>query len=451
MNKKEVAEIKKNYNDESGLFALNRLNVVFVSAEKEITYNKNKFWPLVTEAESESYLNMLSGVFKGTIGKNLREFAFTPEAYEEGGVQNLLYTTLKNKVRDTESVDALVKRVVGNYQTEEPYALLIAYSTYSIISKDKNDELTDNALDEYNFITCAICPATCMESGMVYDRERNTFVKRTYTELTISEKPVNGFIYPVFSDRAPDTNAVMSYTAQPNKPNTSFVMDVLGFTSYAANRSVKAEKEDFQSLLDAIMGDVLTYDLATKINTEINTLVKLYKNETTAPGMDAKMLYNVLKKVGVSEDKLQNVESIFKDRCGEDKYCLTNIAEPKASIKTEDNITVALDAMHVDKVTTTIVEGRNCLIIPLDASRVMINGVPTKVHTTANDVKTATDTKNAAENEDVEVITDTTETVSESEISADFTNFLNDAENADSSVLDSTEETTATSQEDEET
>lgn len=376
MNKKELAEIKKNFNDASGLFTLNHVVTVYIDAEKKIRCKNNKLYSLIPEEESSVMMESLSKIFKGSLGKGLLEYSFPNEEYEEDGAQHTLYTAVKTKLNDEEAVDKLIVRIINNLAYEAAYTLIIGHCSYSVITKDKNDEALDDSADEYNFIVAAVCPANTNDDGLMFDSSSNSIIKKANTELIISREPTDGFFFPVFNDRSPDVNRVMYFTKSPKKPNISFVDDVLGCEFIM---SAHGEKETFQAVLNDVVGDELSYTVITQLNDKIQEFVTNSKNETELPFIDDKKMYNLLSDVGVSDEKLEALPSVYKQKVGDGGVLTaTNLVETKTKVSTPE-ITVNISKNATDKVRTTMIEGRRCLLIDLDDPSISINGLTTRI------------------------------------------------------------------------
>lgn len=375
MNKKELAEIKKNFTDTSGLFTLNHIVTAYIDPQKNIRCKTNRMYSLIPEEEGSVLMESLSKIFRGSLGKGLLEYSFPNEEYEEDGSQKELYEAMKTKLKDETAVDKLIVKIVNNLAYEPAYTIIIGHCSYSIITKDKNDEALDSSADEYNFIVAAICPANTNDDGLMFDSDSNTIVKKANTELIISREPTDGFFFPVFSDRSPDVNRVMYFTKSPKKPNISFVDDVLGCEFIM---SAHGEKETFQAVLNDVVGDELNYTVITRVNEKLQEVVTNSKNETELPVIDDRRMYNILYDSGVSDEKLEALPSVFKQKVGEGVLTATNLVENKTTLATPE-ITVNISKNATDKVRTTVVDGRRCLLIDLDDPAICINGLTTRI------------------------------------------------------------------------
>lgn len=374
MNKKELNEIKKNFNDESGLLSIERVQLVYVNSQKKICCMTNKHYGLISEPMSAVIIESLTNVLKGTLGKNFTEYKFTDAAYEQHGAQSTLYNALNGRLDDTEANEALINRIVNGMAYDLPYALIIAYCTYSVPSKNKNDDFDGNADNVFSFMVAAVCPAEQTDFGLVYDSEKQELVKKENTDLIISKKPTDGFMFPVFSDRAADVNSVACYTSKPNKPNTTVVEDVLG-CKYTMTAS--CAKKAFQTLLCDVVGDEMTVDVATQVNDAVRDYIAQHKNETELPTIDAETLKHTLASAGVSGEKLEAFTDAYAEKIGT-PLIASNIVENKLTVSTED-VSVSVGDGAQQNVHTDILNGRWSLVINLADPNVLINGINAKL------------------------------------------------------------------------
>ncbi len=376
MNKKEVAEIRKNFTDSSGFFTLNHILTAYVDPQKNVLCKDNKLYSLIPEDEGAVMLESLKKILGGSLGKNLTEYGFPNEEYAEDGAQNDLYAAVKGKLEDEVSCDKLLTRIVNNMEYEMAYTVIIGYCSYSVMTRDKNDESYDDAAEEYNFIAAAICPVNTGDDGLMFDRENSSIVKKANTDLIISRMPTDGFFFPVFSDRSPDVNRVMYYTKTPKKPNISVVENVLGCNFVMTCQS---EKETFQQVLTDVVGDELSYTVITQVNEALRDIVTSSKNETEMPLIDDSKLHGILFDAGVSSEKLDALPAVFKEKVGEaDGLTAENLVENKMVLATPE-ITINISREAAEKVRTSVIGGRRCLVIDLDDPSISINGLVTDV------------------------------------------------------------------------
>lgn len=375
MNKKEIAEIKKNFNGDSGLFTLNRVLMCCIDTEGDIKCIQNKSFAMLSDDECEVLYESLKKTLSGTLGKNLTEYAFPNVSYEEGGAENILYETVKTKLEDENTVNKLAERIKKTYRTDTVYCAIIAHCTYSVMTKTKNDDFSGEGENVYNFVTAAFCPMSTNSDGLFYNSETNAVEKKANTDLIIGKAPADGFLYPVFSDRAPDINHVMVYTKTPKKPNLTLIEDLLDCEFIM---TAESEKEKFHDVLSNVVGDELNMSIITKVNEGINDVINQNRAETSPVKIDSSRLKDILFDAGVSDEKLSRLKEIYDTFTDEDSkgFTAVNIVDNKTVVSTPD-ITVNVGKDAAEKVRTGFFGGKKCLIIDLEDAAVKVNGMET--------------------------------------------------------------------------
>lgn len=370
MNKKEIAEIKKNFSDDCGYFTVGHVLSAFVDSEKNIKYKSNRLYNTLPAEESELILIILKKVLSGQIGKNLLEYQFPNEAYEEGGSQHMLYSVMKSKFTDEEMTDKFLNTIVEKMEYVSTYAIFSAHCTYNVLKKNKNDDFGEEADLEYNFVITAICPVNIRMDGLIYNDETNEIVKKPSSDRIV-ELPSDGFLFPVFSDRTPDVNGVMYYTKNAKKPNTSIVDELLGCEFVM---SCQSEKATFHSILNNVVADELDYSMITTVNEKIQEIVDQNSHETEIPTIDKNRLSSILWESGVSQEKLEHLPKVYETALGDKTLTAVNLVDKK-TVVTVPSITVNIGKDGVGKVRTQVIEGKKCLVIDLEDPEVEINGL----------------------------------------------------------------------------
>lgn len=372
MNKKETAEIKKNFSDKSGFFIMERILTAFVDAEKNVRYQNVNSCLTMSVEEHDVYDDTLKKVLNTNVGKSFVEYEFPNEAYDEGKAQDILYKLLKSELKDEEPCDNFTHHIANNIAYEGPFAILTAYCSYTIRKKNKNDEFAEGEDEIYRYLLTAICPVNTSSDGFVFDSFNNEITKKVNTELIISKAPSDGFLYPVFSNRSTDINHVMYYAKSASKPNISIIEDILGcpFVMSAEN-----EKASFQNILKSVVGDDLDYTLIRTVNDKLQEVAEENKNETDKTVIDSGTIKNILSDVGLPEERVNMVEPVYEKTCGTSPLTVTNLIETK-TVLTSPGITVNIKPSAADKVRTSVVDGRRCLLIDIDDPTIEINGLP---------------------------------------------------------------------------
>ncbi len=375
MNKKETAEIKKNFSDKSGFFIMERILTGFVDAEKSVRYQNTASCLTMSVEEHDVYDETLKKVLNTNVGKSFVEYEFPNEAYEEGKPQDILYKLLRSELKDELVSENFLNHIANNISYEGPFAVLTAYCTYTIRKKDKNDEFAEGEDEIYRYLLTAICPVNTGSDGFVFDSFNNEITKKVNNELIISKAPSDGFLYPVFSNRSTDINHVMYYARSASKPNTSIIEDILGCTFVM---SPENEKANFQNILKSVAGDDLDYMLIKTVNDKLQEVAEENKNETDKTVIDCGKIREILEESGVPEERIQMVEPVYEKTCGTAPLTVSNLIGTK-TVLTSPGITVNIKPSAADKIRTSVVDGRRCLLIDIDDPNIQINGLPVKL------------------------------------------------------------------------
>ena len=372
MNKKETSEIKKNFSDKSGFFTMERVLTGFVDAEKNVRYHKVNPCVTMSVEEHDVYDETLKKVLNTNVGKNFCEYEFPNEAYEEGKPQEILYSVLKSELKDEVVCENFLNHIANNIAYTGPFAVITAYCVYTIRKKDKNDEFAEGDDELYRYLLTAICPVNTSSDGFVFDSFNNEITKKLNTELIISKAPSDGFLYPVFSNRSSDINHVMYYAKSASKPNTSIVEDVLGCSFIM---SADSEKSSFQSILKTVVGDDLDYMVIKTVNEKLQEVAEESKDDTDNAVIDNTKLKGILTDIGVPQERVEMTDPVFEKVCGNTPLTVSNLIEKK-TVLTSPGITVNIKPDAADKVRTSVVDGRRCLLIDIDDPTIEINGLP---------------------------------------------------------------------------
>lgn len=372
MNKKETSEIKKNFTDKSGFFIMERVLTAFIDAEKNLRYHQVNSCLTMPVAEHDVYDDTLKKVLNTNVGKSFVEYEFPNEAYDEGKPQYILYSLLKSELKDETVCEDFLNHIANNIAYEGPFAVVTAYCCYTIRKKDKNDEFADGEDEVYRYLLTAICPVNTTTDGFVFDSFNNEITKKVNTELIISKAPSDGFLYPVFSNRSTDINHVMYYTKSAGKPNISIIEDILGCTFVM---SAENEKENFRSILKSVVGDDLDYTLINTVNEKLREVAEENKDDTDKTVIDNTHLKNILSEIGVPQERVQMVEPVYEQVCGTAPLTVSNLVENK-TVLSSPGITVNIKSSAADKVRTSVIDGRRCLLIDIDDPTIEINGLP---------------------------------------------------------------------------
>lgn len=375
MNKKDLNELRKNFSGASDLFTLNHVVSAFVDAEKNIRCVKSNAFHNIPSEESDCYMETFRRVLAGTLGKGLLEYEFPNEAYSENGTQHILYEALTCKLNDESMVNIMLDQIVKNMDYISTYAILIGHCTYTVFNKTRNDEINPYDSVEYSFLVTAICPVEVRIDGLIYNEDDNAIEKKVAYDRIVSEVPTDGFLYPTFTGRGPDVNHVLYSVRKPKEVNTSIVENVLGCKFVC---TANQEKESFHTLLEDVVADELSYTVITDVNDKLKSIAEEYKNDAELPSVDDIQMRDILLDSGVSEEKAEKVQNLYREITREKPLSVCNLTENKTILTTE-GITVQIAKDATNKVRTQCINGRRYLLIDIDEPQIKVNGMNVKL------------------------------------------------------------------------
>lgn len=389
MNKKELNDLKKNFTDKCGFFTFNQVLRAFVDSDKNVVCKKHSLLGVMPAEEQDLLVETLRKGLSGTLGKNLVEYSFPDSEYLEDGAQNTLYKSLKSKFLDENENDKFLQNLTTNIDYTSTFVVFAAHCTYTLFRKDKNDERSEENSD-YNFILTVICPVELGEDVLIFDETDNNICLIPKKNRNISRTPTDGFLFPVLTGGDPDINSVLCYTSKPKEPNKSIAEKVLGCeTSFTA----VGERAVFCKVLTDIVGDDLDYTVITQVNEKIAEEIKEHRFDEKPTAIDDIKLKNILTDVGVAEEKLEKVQKVFNNTTGGKPLTAANLVTPKTVIALPE-ITINISKDATDKVRTSLIGGRRCIVIDIDDPNVVINGLSTTMDIPEADEQSAAKEEN---------------------------------------------------------
>ena len=373
MNKKEIAEIKKQFTQER--CAITRICGCYVDGEKNKKTELKEAFLSLPEEEMFKYFAIFRKALSGTVGKNLLTMEFPLASEEAGGTQDFLMQLRASSLKDENLLEEFYDKIIENYYSVENYLILLIHAVYDIPGKSSDGEEMFDASDEvYDHILCCICPVTLSKPGLSYDEESNAFHTRICDRVV--NMPDIGFLFPAFHDRSTDVHSLLYYAAKPEELRMEFVEPVLG-----CNLPLSAgdQKETFQTIVEETLGDACDYEVVKNIHEKLNEMIEEKKDEPDLVVLDRAEVKRLLEYSGVEEEKLSSFEEKYEEAAGTDTcFVASNVANTRQfEIKTPD-VVVKVSPDRMDLVETKVINGRKCLVISLDNS-VEVNGITVRM------------------------------------------------------------------------
>lgn len=371
MNKKEVSEIKKQLTTQKNSFT--RIAGCYVSAEKEKITTFSQMFQRLEEEETFKYFEIFRKTLSGSLGKNLINMEFPMESEEEGGTQEFLYRLMKSELLDNDLLGEFYDKVVDSYTTGENYLILLLFNNYDVPGKTTDDiEMLDASGSVYSYFQCAICPVDLSRPALSYDPAKQSFHNRERDWVVAM--PELGFLFPAFDDRNMDVHHILYYSKDSEDLHFDLTDKLLGCQ---IPLSAGLQKEAFQTVVEETLGKDCSFDTVKNLHDSLQKIQQQAKDADSPDpvSLDKVTVRNLLEESGATAENMAAFDTTYEENAGEDgKLMLANVmSSRKFEVHTPD-VTVTVSPDRTDLVQQKIIDGRECLVIPI-SDDVQVNGI----------------------------------------------------------------------------
>ena len=369
MNKKEILEIRKQFTPAN--CAITRICGCYVDHEKTKKMESKDAFLSLPEEEAFKYFDIFKKTLSGTVGKNMLNLEFPLDAEMPGGTQEFLMKLRDSKLEDDMLLEEFYDKVIATYDYAENYYIILIHAMYDIPGKSSDGlEMFDASDEVYEYLLMSICPVSLSKAGLSYNAEDNRIQDRIRDWIV--DMPSKGFLFPAFNDRSTDLHSVLYYTKKSGDLQPEMIDQLLGAKM---PMSADTQKETFQMIIEDTLGEDGDYETVRNIHETLNDLIEEHKEEPEPLALDKTEIKKIFEQSGVDAEKMESFDRNFEENAGEKASLLaTNIAETrKFNIETPD-VVIKVNPDRADLVETRIIDGRQCLVIPVD-DHIEVNGI----------------------------------------------------------------------------
>lgn len=369
MNKKEILEIRKQFTPAN--CAITRICGCYVDHEKNKKLESKDAFLSLPEEEAFKYFDIFKKTLSGTVGKNMLNMEFPIDAEMPGGTQEFLLKLRNSKLEDDMLLEEFYDKVIATYEYAENYYIILIHAMYDVPGKTSDDlEMFDASDEVYEYLLMSICPVSLSKAGLCYNAEDNRIEDRIRDWIV--DMPDKGFLFPAFNDRSTDLHSMLYYTKKSSDLQPEMIDQLLGAKM---PMSADDQKESFQMIIEDTLGEEGDYETVRNIHETLNDLIEEHKEEPEPLALDMTEMKKVFEQSGVDAEKMENFERNFEENAGEKARLLaSNITETKKfNIETPD-VVIKVNPDRADLVETRIIDGRQCLVIPVD-DHIEVNGI----------------------------------------------------------------------------
>ncbi|WP_062109866.1 DUF4317 domain-containing protein [Bacillus niameyensis] len=377
MNKKDIANIRKQFKLDNELLKVKDIFNVYIRQDSsEIYHEESHPFLMLDREQQELFMKNFKKVLSGNVDEKLFEVKFQSEA--EDHTQVILYEALeKDDVEDwKEQMLLIVEKMFKDVQYEKDMVVTFIRGEYFKPTKKKNEEAEVSDLDEvydHPFILCSINPTVQPKKALVFDFIEKEFKSSVSVDSVINlSSPFAGFMFPCFTENYADVNHILYSSGKVNQPNYHFIETVLNGEDIMTAQDDKAV---FEEIVKEVVGEVVDTETLTNVYEEINRMMD-EEEEEEVPMLDYKDVQRVLKVSGVENVDTDQVEMAFQKVIDDEKYELkASSIVPKfssKSIKIETKVAnIAISPQDLKYVKQVNYNGKRCVLIEVDEDTVI--------------------------------------------------------------------------------
>lgn len=370
MNKEDVSSIRKELKVNNSKLKIQEICSYYIKQEsKDILCSEELYFDMMDEERKELYLKNFKKVLSGKIDSKIFELEFKDNKLGENLTQQHMLHTLHTK-NFKDATLTIVNRILE--ETCEIYEkdFMISFIRGEAYKSagNKNSELDDDA-EAYTlkFFIGSICPIIIPKKSLRFDFEEKEFNTSFPMNVIIdTEAPMEGFMYPSFSEDAAETDKVVYYTKKENKPNPLFVENIL---DCEFKPTAKADKERFLEVVRDIVGAEIEPEVVSSIYEELGRRLDVETESGEVSLIGLKDMERILEDSGINTtDKLRS--SFLEITGGENYEFKTSSITPNyatKSIKIDNNTAViSIGPQDLKNVKQVIKDGIRYLMIRID-------------------------------------------------------------------------------------
>ena len=370
MNKKEVAEIRRQYVPER--CTISRICGCYVDAEKNIKTTMREAFLSLPEDDAFKYFTIFKKTLSGTVGRNLVNLDFPLEEEHEGGHQEFLLKLRNSKLKDDALVEEFYNRIIDTFPFGENYYIILIHVAYDVPGKATDGtEMYDASDNVFEYLLCSLCPVHLSKPGLGYNEAKNCIENRI--QDWIVDQPMKGFLFPAFNDRYTDIHSMLYYTKNATDLQEDFLKNMVGCTRIPLDAD--SQKETFNCLIADTLGTDCDYSVVKNIHEILNEKIEEFKDSPEPLELGKQDVRRLFEDSGVPDSRMEDFDQCYDEEVGEQTtFLATNIASSrKFNIETPD-VVVKVNPEAADLVETRIIDGRQCLVIAIN-EHVEVNGI----------------------------------------------------------------------------
>ncbi|MBM7570109.1 DUF4317 domain-containing protein [Aquibacillus albus] len=320
MNKKDIANIRKQFKVDNDLMKIREIfNVYIMKESSDIYHYESQPFEMLDQDQQELFMNNFKKVLTGQLDEKLFELKFQRDA--ENSSQLILHQGLLGSDEDwKEKMLLIVEKMLKDKQYEMDLVVTFIRGEYFKPMKRRNEEAEESDRDtvySHSFILCSINKTQDPKKELLFDYVEKEFRYNIVVNPIINlNTPVGGFLFPCFTDNAADVNHILYSAPRAYEPDHEFTEEVLNAEEIM---TAKDDKAVFEEIVRDVTDNQLNTSRLANVYEEINRVIE-ENEEEEAPKLDSKDVERVLKMSGFETVDTEKVTTAFQRVTDDEKY-----------------------------------------------------------------------------------------------------------------------------------
>ncbi|TYS57920.1 MULTISPECIES: DUF4317 domain-containing protein [Bacillus] len=377
MNKKDIAQIRKQFKINNDLLKISDIfNVYIMKDSSDIFHYQSQPFEMLDQEQQELFLHNFKKMLAGQLDEKLFELKFQRDS--DNSSQLILHQGLLSSDVEgwAEQMLKIVEKLLAVRQYEKDIVITFIRGEYYKPTKRRNDEAEESERDtvySHPFILCSINNTQEPKKELLFDYVEKEFRYHFVMDPIINlNAPLSGFLFPCFTDNAADVNHVLYSAGKVHEPDHLFIEDVLNGEE---TMTAQDDKIVFEEIIKDVTGDQLSTSALSTVYEEINRMI-VENEEDEPPKLDSKDVERVLKMSGFEDVDSEKVESSYQKIIDDDKYEIkASSVLPKftsKSIKISTKVAnISISPPDLRYVKQIVVDGKRYLMIEVEEETVI--------------------------------------------------------------------------------
>lgn len=378
MNKKDIANIRKQFKLDNPLMNIREIFNVYVKKESgEIYHHVCQPIQMLEQEAQELFLTNFKKVLTGNLDAKLFELKFKRDI--EDSTQLILFDALQADTTEDwkEYMLYIVEKMFSHTVYEFDTVVTFVRGEYRKPTRKRDMDSEEGGDDEVysnQFILCSLNKTDQPKKALLFDYIEKEFKSYNVVDPIINlDSPLSGFLFPAFNDNAADVNHILYYSGKANQPNEVFIGEVLGCEDII---TAQEDKDSFDLILKEVIGDEVESRIISNVYEEIDKMVQenAENDESETPMLDQRDIERILTVSGVEDVNTAKVEHAFKAIVDDENHEFKASSVVPKNIKVETKVAnLSINPKDLKYVKYIMYQGKRCLLLEID-EEVVIEG-----------------------------------------------------------------------------